>query len=58
MTLLKLYSVNANWTLETVITVHDMGSRSTPLTMTIRKAIERYDTREIAFFRDNRVYLY
>lgn len=58
MTVTQLYSVNANWTLETVITVHDMASRSTPLTMTIRKAIERYDTREIAFFRDNRVYLY
>lgn len=58
MMLTQLYSVNANWTLETVITVHDMGLRNTPLTMTIRKAIERYGTREIAFFRDNRVYLY
>lgn len=58
MMLTQLYSVNANWTLDTVITVYDTGPINTPLSMTIRKAIERYGTREIAFFRDNSVYLY
>lgn len=58
MMLTQLYSVNANWTLDTVITVHDTRPINTPLSMTIHKAIERYGTREIAFFRDNTVYLY
>lgn len=58
MTLIQLYSLNANWSLDTVITVYDPNSTNTPSDMTVRKALNRYATREIAFFRDDRIYLY
>lgn len=58
MTLRQLYSLNANWSLDTVVTVYDPNSTNTPSVMTARKALNQYGTREIAFFRDNRIYLY
>lgn len=57
MTLRQLYSLNANWSLDTVITVYDPNSTNTPLDMPVCKALNRYATREIVFFRDNRIYL-
>lgn len=56
MTLRQLYSLNANWSLDTVITVYDPNS-TTQLDMPVFKALNRYATREIVFFRDNRIYL-
>ena len=58
MTLRQLYSLNANWSLDTVVTVYDPNSTNTPSVMTARKALNQYGTREIAFFRENRIYLY
>lgn len=58
MTLIQLYSLNANWSLDTVVTVYDPNSTNTPSVMTARKALNQYGTREIAFFIDNRIYLY
>lgn len=58
MTLIQLYSLNTNWSLDTVITVYDPNSTNTPSDMTVRKALNRYATCEIAFFRDDRIYLY
>lgn len=58
MTLRQLYSLNANWSLDTAVTVYDPNSTNTPSVMTARKALNQYGTREIAFFRDNRIYLY
>ena len=57
MTLIKLYSLNANWALDTLVTVYDPNSTNTPSVMTARKALNKYSTREIAFFRGNRIYL-
>lgn len=57
MTLRQLYSININWTLDTVITVYNRNSTNTLSKMTVRQALNLYDTREIAFFRDNRIYL-
>ena len=57
MTLIKLYSLNGNWALDTLITIYDQNSRITPVVMTARKALSQYGTREIAFFRGNRIYL-
>lgn len=56
MTLRQLYSLNANWSLDTVVIVYDPNSTNTPSVMTARKALNQYGTREIAFFRDNRIY--
>lgn len=58
MTLRQLYSININWTLDTVITVYNRNSTNTLPKMTVRQALNLYATREIAFFRDNRIYLY
>ena len=58
MTLRQLYSININWTLDTVITVYNRNSTNTPSKMTVRQALNLYATREIAFFRDERIYLY
>lgn len=58
MTLRQLYSINANWTLDTVITVYNRNSTNTLSKMTVRQALNLYATREIAFFRDDRIYLY
>lgn len=57
MTLLKLYSLNASWSLDTLVTIYDTNSTNTPASMTARKALNKYSTREIAFFRGNRIYL-
>ena len=57
MTLIQIYSLNGNWSLDTVVTVYDPNSRITPSVMTARKALNRYGTRGIAFFRGNRIYL-
>ena len=58
MTLRQLYSININWTLDTVITVYNRNSTNTLSKMTVRQALNLYATREIAFFRDDRIYLY
>nr|DAD63861.1 MAG TPA: hypothetical protein [Caudoviricetes sp.] len=58
MTLRQLYSLNANWSLDTLVTIYDPNSRITPSVMTVRKALNKYSTRGIAFFRDNRIYLH
>lgn len=57
MTLLKLYSLNANWSLDTLVTIYDPNSANAPAVMTVRKALNKHCTREIAFFRGNRIYL-
>lgn len=53
MTLRQLYSLNANWSLDTLVTIYDPNSRNTPAVMTARKALNKHSTREIAFFRGN-----
>lgn len=58
MTVRELYSANAKWSLDTVVKVHDPDSIDTPSVITVRKALNLYATREIAFFRDNRIYLH
>lgn len=58
MTLRELYSANSKWSLDTVVKVHDPDSIDTPSVMTVRKALNRYCTREItSFFIDNTIYL-
>ena len=58
MTLRQLYSLNANWSLDTLVTIYNPNSSNDPSVMTVRKALNQYGTREIAFFRDNRIYLH
>lgn len=58
MTLRQLYSLNANWSLDTLVTIYNPNSTNAPSVMTARKALNQYGTREIAFFRGNRIYLH
>ena len=58
MTLIQLYSLNANWSLDTLVTIYNPNSTNAPSVMAARKALNQYGTREIAFFRDNRIYLH
>jgi hypothetical protein len=58
MTLRQLFSINLNWTLDTVITVYSLNPTNTLSEMTVRQALNLYATCEISFFRDDRIYLY